>query len=160
MISSGSALASHGELLFNPIGFLVRCSCRRMSRLFFIWFFPFHSFRMLFGDANRPDAITHYRRTWSRDDTARTTIKRIKTESRQACTASGALLFKQGEWQMELLDSWTMRNIYPPLIPLATHFDNWYKAWHNWASMLARVWQKCTFRARARKVSNHTRCEQ
>lgn len=61
--------------------------------------------------------------------------------------------FKQGEWQMELSDSWatvretralilvsthirSQRNVKDILHSylLATHFDpNWYKAWHTWA---------------------------
>ncbi|KAI0272361.1 atypical/PIKK/FRAP protein kinase [Gloeopeniophorella convolvens] len=44
--------------------------------------------------------------------------------------------FKQGEWQMELSDSWSTRNVKDILHSylLATHYDpNWYKAWHTWA---------------------------
>ena len=35
------------------------CGCRCMSHLYFIFFLFFHSFRMLFGDANRSGSITH-----------------------------------------------------------------------------------------------------
>ncbi|KAI0046207.1 atypical/PIKK/FRAP protein kinase [Auriscalpium vulgare] len=44
--------------------------------------------------------------------------------------------FKLGEWQMELKDDWSTRNVKDILhsFLLATHYDpNWYKAWHTWA---------------------------
>jgi hypothetical protein len=63
MISSGVALASHGELRFNLIGFLVQAAavgvCPVFYFLFILIFSFFHSFRMFFGIANRPDSITH-----------------------------------------------------------------------------------------------------
>ncbi|KIM44660.1 hypothetical protein M413DRAFT_25110 [Hebeloma cylindrosporum] len=44
--------------------------------------------------------------------------------------------YKQGEWQAELKDEWSARNIEDILHAylLATHYDPaWYKAWHTWA---------------------------
>ena len=63
MISSGVALASHGELRFNLIGFLIQAAAvgvRPVSHLFFFFFafsvLPF--IRILFGVANQPGSIT------------------------------------------------------------------------------------------------------
>ncbi|KDQ52943.1 hypothetical protein JAAARDRAFT_61533 [Jaapia argillacea MUCL 33604] len=44
--------------------------------------------------------------------------------------------FKQGEWQVDLKEDWSTRNINDILHAyfLATHYDpTWYKAWHTWA---------------------------
>ena len=49
MISSGVALASHGELRFNLIGFLVQAAAVGVSTLLI-----FHPFLAFFGCANRP----------------------------------------------------------------------------------------------------------
>ncbi len=94
----------------------------------------------------------------SRDLEAETTQRgRRSSVSKQKLDELARLLarcyFKQGEWQMELSDSWTtvrgahcifgtdsyirsQRNVKDILHSylLATHYDpNWYKAWHTWA---------------------------
>src|SRR5229473_2958192 len=94
----------------------------------------------------------------SRDLEAETTQRGQRSSvSKQKLDELARLLarcyFKQGEWQMELSDSWTtvrgahcifgtdsyirsQRNVKDILHSylLATHFDpNWYKAWHTWA---------------------------
>jgi hypothetical protein len=62
MISSGVALASHGELRFNLIGFLIQAAAVGVRPVFHLFFFfafsvlPFIC--ILFGVANRPDSIT------------------------------------------------------------------------------------------------------
>jgi FKBP12-rapamycin complex-associated protein len=94
----------------------------------------------------------------SRDLEAETTQRGQRSSvSKQKLDELARLLarcyFKQGEWQMELSDSWAtvrdaralmltsaymhpQRNVKDILHSylLATHFDpNWYKAWHTWA---------------------------
>ena len=94
----------------------------------------------------------------SRDLEAETTQRGQRSSvSKQKLDELARLLarcyFKQGEWQMELSDSWATVRDAPALILiladmlsqrnvkdilhsylLATHFDpNWYKAWHTWA---------------------------
>ena len=95
----------------------------------------------------------------SRDLEAETTQRGQRSSvSKQKLDELARLLarcyFKQGEWQMELSDSWTtvcetcivfptfdlyrrsQRNVKDILHSylLATHYDpNWYKAWHTWA---------------------------
>lgn len=59
MISSGVALASHGELRFNLIGFLVQAAAVGV-RTFFYFFSPFRLFRI--------DSITTVRSFASRND--------------------------------------------------------------------------------------------
>jgi hypothetical protein len=59
MISSGVALASHGELRFNLIGFLVQAAAVAVRPVFLFFFLPLLcSPCMFFGDANRTDLIT------------------------------------------------------------------------------------------------------
>jgi FKBP12-rapamycin complex-associated protein len=94
----------------------------------------------------------------SRDLEAETTQRGQRSSvSKQKLDELARLLarcyFKQGEWQMEISDSWTTVRETRALILalahihsqrdvkdilhsylLATHFDpNWYKAWHTWA---------------------------
>jgi hypothetical protein len=61
MISSGVALASHGELRFNLIGFLIQAAAVGVRPVFHLFFFAFSVLPFictLFGVANRPDSIT------------------------------------------------------------------------------------------------------
>ncbi|KAF9006075.1 phosphatidylinositol 3-kinase [Cyathus striatus] len=45
--------------------------------------------------------------------------------------------FKLGDWQVQLSDDWTSRNVVQDILHsyfLATYYDpSWYKAWHTWA---------------------------
>ena len=57
MISSGVALASHGELRFNLIGFLVQAAAVGVRP--FLFFFVLSLLPFSFVYANRPDSIMH-----------------------------------------------------------------------------------------------------
>ena len=104
------------------------------------------------------DFLRSFATNLSRDLEAETTQRGQRSSvSKQKLDELARLLarcyFKQGEWQMEISDSWAtvretlaqvsalaythlQRNVKDILHSylLATHFDpNWYKAWHTWA---------------------------
>ncbi|KAF4581337.1 phosphatidylinositol kinase- protein kinase tor1 [Pleurotus pulmonarius] len=62
------------------------------------------------------------------------TVSETRLEERTRLLARCYL--KQGQWQKELNEDWSQRNIVDILysFQLATHHDpKWYKAWHTWA---------------------------
>jgi FKBP12-rapamycin complex-associated protein len=100
--------------------------------------------------------LRHFSASLARDIQAESTAQAQRAGvSRQKLDELSRLLarcyFKQGDWQVELKDSWDevsvsmlqskradipQRNIDDILhcYMLATHFDpTWYKAWHTWA---------------------------
>ncbi|KDQ61375.1 hypothetical protein JAAARDRAFT_66505 [Jaapia argillacea MUCL 33604] len=70
----------------------------------------------------------------SGDRTQRPGVSKQKLEELSRLLAR--CYFKQGEWQVDLKEDWSTRNINDILHAyfLATHYDpTWYKAWHTWA---------------------------